>query len=263
MVCNSPPLLSAALVFTILIWVSAAPACDNDANAICVAQSPWNGANVAKVLITQPDNKDYEDLSLEVHDQRNLAIHVKSATGGKLQQGTVMLVNGRLMLTKDLPMEKGFEVDALDGPVLMYKLAFSLIHEAFPAGPAKLSGNKSVDLKEPKRSIGIATNSASGTFGAPWTLRGVLNRKDVETVAFNFEFIFFSGGANHEMRLNGVWRKTTDSPVFNKDMSLKGWSIYTLGVNRWKHGNQTIVDYGAEALTGNFRTLHDLQMIKN
>jgi hypothetical protein len=263
MVDASSTFLRVTFVFAALIWASPASACDDDPDAICVAQSPWNEANVAKVLITQPDNKDYEDLSLEIPDEHDLVIHVKSASGGKLQQGVVMLVDGRVMLTKDLPMKKGVEIDALDGPVLIYKLAFTLMHQAFPAGPAKFSGNKSVDLRESRRGIRIATNSASGTFGAPWTLKGVLNRKDAETVGFNFEFTYFSSGATHEMNLSGIWRRTAASPVLNKDMSLKGWSIYTLGVNRWKNGSQTIVDYGAQPLAGKFRTLDELQGIKN
>jgi hypothetical protein len=60
---------------------------------------------------------------------------------GKKQIAELMVINGQSqwMLAKNVPLEKGYEIDALDGAVLGLKLALELLRAAAPGGP---HGNK-------------------------------------------------------------------------------------------------------------------------
>jgi hypothetical protein len=75
-----------------------------------------------------------------------------------------MFVNGQShwMLTKNVPLEKGYEIDALDGPVLTLKLVTELLRVAVPDGPNAITKSTAVNLHERIKSIEVNTASASG-----------------------------------------------------------------------------------------------------
>jgi hypothetical protein len=61
-----------------------------------------------------------------------------------------MLINGQRqwMLVKNVPIERGYEIDALDMPVLNLKLVLELLRAAAPGGPGQLKEKTTFDVKE-------------------------------------------------------------------------------------------------------------------
>ena len=155
-------------VLSLPTWADCGPK-DQD---ICAAGSPWYAANLVKMTVSQPNATDITRFTLTFPDPLNLVIDLDNVFQGKTQKGTIKLVEGRAMLTRGLSLKKGYEIDALDGPILTYQILVSLLSQAIPDGPDKLAGNKSINIKEKKKGIRIATMSASGYFSPPWALTG-------------------------------------------------------------------------------------------
>jgi hypothetical protein len=62
----------------------------------------------------------------------------------------MMVINGQSqwMLAKNVPLEKGYEIDALDGVVLNLKLVLELLRAAAPGGPTGIKQKTTLDTKE-------------------------------------------------------------------------------------------------------------------
>ena len=226
---------------------------------ICAAGSPWYSANFIQLAVGQPNVADRTSFSLTVPDPLNLVIDLDNVFQGKPQRGTIKLVEGRAMLTRGLSLEKGYEIDALDGPILTYQILVSLLSQAVPAGPSKFAGTKAINLKEKKRGIRIATMSASGYFGAPWTLTGTASRKDTETVTFSLNFTYTQDKTPSVLSFDGSWKKLQQAPQIDSAMSLQGWQLHLLGPVEIKQEGSTIFDYTAQSRPTPVGTLGELR----
>lgn len=233
--------------------------CGPKAPDICAAGSPWYSANSIQLAVGQPNVADRTKFSLTVPDPQNLVIDLDNVFQGKSQKGTIKLVEGRAMLTHGLSLEKGYEIDALDGPILTYQILVSLLSQAIPAGPDRFSGTKAINLKEKKRGIRIATMSASGYFGAPWTLTGTVSRSDTETVTFSLSFTYTQDKTPSILSFDGSWKKLRQAPQIDSAMSLQGWQLHLLGPVEIKQEGSTIFDYAAQSKPTPVGTLGELR----
>ena len=148
-----------------------------DESVICAAGSPWNRANEAKLRVSTEASTDFARWLFSMPDEHSLSIDFESNSQGQHEAGRILLVAGRVMLTKGFSPPKGYEIDALDLPVLNYRLAITLLSQAFPLGPDKFTGKQAIVLEEKKRSIQVATISAGGRLPAPWKLTGEMRRR--------------------------------------------------------------------------------------
>ena len=231
----------------------------NDKSFICAAGSPWYQATEANIRVSSTGSSDHTQWRFVFPEARSLSIDFETKHQGGLQTGKILLVGGRVMLTKGFSPSKGYEIDSLDLPVLNYQLVITLLSQAFPPGPDKFEGKRTVDLVEKKRGIKIATMSASGRYPSPWALKGEMQRRDVETIGFSFAFSYEAEGAKQSMLINGEWKKAATFPRLDPSMSLEGWSLYSLGGVSIKQEGATILDYGAQSQQTSLRTLGELQ----
>lgn len=251
----------ASLVASVVLAVASVPskaACGNE-REICAAGSPWYSANGATLRFQDRSTDDYGTWVFSLPEPISMAIDTESLHQGKTSKGKILLVGGRVMLTKDLELEKGYEIDALDGAALLYQLVISLLSQALPEGPEKLKDKLAVNRTEAKRGIKIATSSASGFFPPPWKLTGAISRKTAEVIAFSFDFDFPADNSRRTFALTGEWRKTDPAPSLDPKLSLEGWKAYALGPITIKQEGGTIFDYGAQATPTTLRTLGELQ----
>lgn len=232
--------------------------CD-DESFICAKGSPWYQATEATIRISSAGSSDYEQWRFMFPDAHSLSLDLDTKVQGRSETGKILLLSGRVMLTKGFSPAKGYEIDALDLPILNYQLVVTLLSQAFPSGPDKFAGKHTVDLAEQKRGIRIATTSAEGRYPSPWGLKGEMERRSVETIGFSFTFSYVAGAAQHSVLINGEWKKTGTSPRLDPSMSLEGWGFYTLGGISIKRKGATIFDYGAQSQPTSIRTLGELQ----
>jgi hypothetical protein len=226
---------------------------------ICAAGSPWYAANHVKLAVSQPSTADITRFTLTVPDPLNLVLDLDNVFEGKPQKGTIKLVEGRAMLTRGLTLERGYEIDALDGPILSYQILVSLLSQAVPNGPDKFTGAKSINIKEKKKGIRVATMSASGYFSPPWGLIGSVSRKDKETVDFSLQFTYTHNKTSAVLLLDGTWKQLQQAPQIDPSMSLSGWKLHLLGPVVIKQEGGTIFDYGAQSKPTPLGTLGELR----
>jgi len=246
-------------VFLCVLSLSAWADCGPKNPDICAAGSTWYAANYVKLAVSQPKVTDITRFTLTVPDPLNLVIDQDNVFQGKAQKGTIKLVEGRAMLTRDLSLEKGYEIDALDGPILTYQILISLLSQAAPNGPDKFLGTKNINISEKKRGIRIATMGASGYFPPPWALAGSISRKDKETVDFSLRFTYTQNKASAVLLFDGSWKKLQQAPQIDSAMSLSGWKLHLLGPVEIKQEGSTIFDYGAQSKPTPLGTLGELR----
>jgi hypothetical protein len=192
----------------------------------------------------------------EISGNQDLKITLDGMEKGKKQVAEMMVINGQSqwMLAKNVPLEKGYEIDALDGVVLNLKLALELLRAAAPGGPTGIKQKTTFDVKEDSRSITVNTASASGGLEAPWTLHAIIEPASADQ--WSFELVAKHGETIH---ISGTWQKEAAPPTFADDLSLDGWQILSIGPIRTTDGNSTILDYGAQISQKHPKTLGELR----
>lgn len=259
-------LCSAAVVFTLFLQAAstlhaqdvAAAARANrarhDGAASVKEDNEWNSPTRAS--IHAKDQGAAVTFLYELGANDDLRITMDTVEKGKKQIGQLMVINGRCpwMLAKNVPLEKGYEIDALDGAVLNLKLVFQLLRAAAPGGPDTVKEKATFDVKEDTRSIEVSTASASGGLEAPWTLHAVI--EPIAPGQWSFDLF-----AKHDenIHMNGTWEREATPLTFGDDMPLDGWQILQIGPYKTTDGNGTVLDYGAQVSTKRARTLGELR----
>jgi hypothetical protein len=172
---------------------------------------------------------------------QDFSIDIEDAPGTR---GRLIVIGGRALLMRGVPHEIGYEIDALDGPVLMHELVVALLDQAFPRGPGALRGVVPIKIVQKSRAIRIATASASGRLEAPWSLTGTA-RRDGARIEYELVFAFTASDATKSMRVAGVWEKAADVLALDDHMPLDGWTVHWLGPMSSESDQGTTLDYGA------------------
>jgi hypothetical protein len=237
--------------------LTAAGANRNRAQAKQQTSSEWY--NPTHVSLTVQAEDTTNTVAYEISSDQELKI-TTNAKGKHGQQETseIMLVNGRCqwMLAKNAPLERGYEIDALDAPVLTLKLVTELLRAAVPGGPGGITKSTAVNVREKTKPIEVNTASASGGIEAPWTLQGTI--EPTATGQWSFDLTVTH---DQPMHITGTWQKETAAPVFGDDMSLAGWQVLSIGPSKRVEENATIYDYGAQPSRQQPKTLGELRKL--
>jgi hypothetical protein len=233
--------------------------CGQESKEICASASSWYKAKRANLRLEEDDGAKYADWLFTIPNQQNLSIKIDQKYPNANMQGDIMLVSGRLMITKGLDLKPGYEIDAIDGPILMYQLAISLLDQAFPKGPSSVVNEHKINKHEKDRSIRIATMSASGQFAPPWSISGNVKRENDEMVTYDLIFTFTTGDKERTWKLSGFWENPKITPGFDEVMKIEGWEIHSLGPVVIKNEGGTILDYGANKKVLDIKTLGQLR----
>jgi hypothetical protein len=250
------------LIVLFAIPVSVSASCDKDPE--CDDVSAW--AVFTRITLTQSAAGSGESVDwMGSFDQKTLDASIQIATHGSKEpmNGTVALVGGYVMMTEGLKLEPGYEIDALDAPVLSMRLVMILLSRVFPGGPDQVVGTKQIDRMD-KVGVQFATPSASGYIPPPWRLKGRASRLADGAVAFDMALSYSSEEqskpkSSATMILKGELARL-DRPVFRDADSLEGWTTYGVGAQQAKKGGGAILDYGASPqTTERFKTVGDVR----
>lgn len=216
--------------------------------------SEWHSPTTASIHARDRDGE--VTILYEISANQDLRITMNGVDKGKKQDAEIMVINGRSqwMLTKNVPLEKGYEIDPLDGAVLNLKLVLELLRAAAPDGPTAVKEKTTVTVKEDTQSIEVNTGSASGGLEAPWTLHATIEPTAPGRWSFDLS-------AKHDRAIHttGTWQKEDTAPTFADEMSLNGWKIFRIGPIKTTDGNSTILDYGAQVSNASAKTLGELR----
>lgn len=225
-------------------------------NGAVSAKSESGWYSPTRASIHAQDQDGAVTVLYEISGNQDLRITIVSEEKGKKEVGELMLINGQSqwMVTRNVPLEKGYEIDALDDVVLNLKLALELLRAAAPGGPTGIRQKTTFDVKENRRSIAVNTASASGGLEAPWTLHAVIEPTSADQ--WSFDLLAKHGEVIH---MSGTWQKETTPPTFGNDIALDGWQIFGIGPTKTTNENGTILDYGAQASPRRPKTLGELR----
>jgi hypothetical protein len=250
--------ISSALPLALAFLLNAPPLraqdCRNQTTGdICGAGSPWSNFTQFRVQLRGDDQTG--TTTMIMHGPEDFSVQIEDAPGAR---GTIVVVGGRAMLMKNVQHESGYEIDALDGPVLMHQLVMTLLDQAFPHGPASVSASVPIKIVHKARAIRIATSSAGGRLEAPWTLTGSA-RHAGDRIDYDLQFVFTADGSTKSLGFAGFWEKAPAAPSLDGQMSLDGWTVHWLTPMTSTSEHGTILDYGAKPVSEHWADLATLR----
>ena len=245
-----------AVVFVLLLNVSSSRADDcrhRKTGDICGAGSPWS--NFTRFRLQLRDEGHSTTTVMTMHGSDDFSIDIEDVSGTR---GTIIVVGGRAMLMKGVPHEVGYEIDALDGPVLMQQLVTTLLDQAFPNGPTSVGDSVPIKLAQKERAIRIATLSAGGRLEAPWTLTGTARRAD-NRIEYDLQFAFTADKSTESLGFTGFWEKASATPSLDDHMPLDSWTVHWLSPMTSTSEQGTVLDYGAKPVSEHWADLAALR----
>jgi hypothetical protein len=223
----------------------------------------WFKANYASIRVTGPGgSRDTEAFTFEITPAMDWRIHSSRTERGKVRTGALMLVSD-VLLTKDFPLEQGYEMDAFDGAALTLQLVESLLARAAGKAPSELHGRKVVNLNETATPIHVGTYTAEGDFPPPWRLRGYIESTSPGSVSFHLTFSLQDNDTGpRKLRYVGQWEQRVAPPELPDSLSLAGWQVFDVGPTRSNSAEGTVLDYGARRRESTYHTLGELRSAK-
>ena len=239
-----------------------ATACNSDPE--CDGPSAWmNFTDIVLKVSWQGSTQQAEWHGLLDHESNDLMIesHQQGADGST--SGSIAMVGGRVMLSKGLDLMPGYEIDALDAPVLSMKLVMILLGRTFPDGPDKITQSREID-RTGDVGIKYATPSASGYIPAPWHLKGAVAKLAADRVGYNFTLTYSTEdrkGDRKQYRFDMLGELgMLKHAVFLDTDSVEGWRTYGIGPQVIKQAKGTIYDFGAAPDTAQkYMTIGDIR----
>jgi hypothetical protein len=170
-------------------------------------------------------------------------IHLKADDGAA---GEMLLVNGQVLLLRNLSVPAGSELEVFDDAMLKQQAALGLLQQAVRRGPETIKGTQKIDARDRGQPIGAETTNSSLYFYPPWDVRGSLERIAEERLAFRLKFEFSEnspGGKGATAELSGEWRRDKAAPKFGDEFPLEGWEFYRIQMGTRNSGGITVAGY--------------------
>lgn len=221
----------------------------------------WSEMNHVSVRITTAQGGDYQQFYFDITPQHDLRVRVEDSAKGQATKGSVMLIGEHALLVKDLPLERGEEIDAIDSPALILQLIDKLLAASGKA-PREIRGKLPLDIQETSWDLSVASASAEAEYPAPWTLHGSLESQSDGAIAFDFVHAFRTEDVPVEIHYRGVWQKAAKPIALDDAMSLAGWQAFSLGPTTHSDGHGgTAYDFGVKAIEPAPKTLQDVRKV--
>lgn len=256
-------------VIILLTLLSCAALCsassDETCGDPCGKPTPWDEFNKFELKVTAPKMPGYSSWKGTVDkNSSDIQIDVTISDGKKIAKGKIFMVGGRVMVTQGPVTEPGYEIDALDAPILEQELVFRLLGAALPNGPEGIKGVRGIDFKSEKTGIQYATPSAEGFVPAPWRVTGNINVVAPNVVEYQLRLTAAGTGGpagragEYDASFVGRLSKVASAKI-DDSMPLGGWNLFGVGVQTRKEGNGTVMDYGAAPAPAAYKTVADIR----
>lgn len=159
----------------------------------------------------------------------DLLVHAWLEVPGETENGDILLVGGKAVLTRGFGKYRDQAAASLDAAGLMMQLALRLLERSEPGGPSKITGPKEVDVLDEINHINLDTGSASGGFQAPWSVSGTITAPQETRRKFNLVFNFTVGGPGEvqqaSMQLYGVADFADSDFPIPGNSAIDGWDL--------------------------------------
>ena len=110
------------------------------------------------------------------HARHDIKIDADFPMPSGRSRGTIVLVGGRVLLSRGMQLPPGQEIDVLDAPILAIQLITAVLGRAVPVAPEAIGKERAFRTREEKVGIRFATPSAAAYLIAPWTAEGKVSK---------------------------------------------------------------------------------------
>jgi hypothetical protein len=231
----------------------------------CGKPTPWDEFNRFELKVEVPKIPGYSSWKGTFDkDSSDIQIDVEISDGNKITKGKIFMVGGRVLVTRGPVTEPGYEIDALDAPVLEQELVFRLLGTALASGPEEIKGAHRIDWKSEKTGIQFATPSAEGFISAPWRVSGDVNVVAPNVVEYQLRLTAAGTegpagrGGEYDASFDGRLSKVASARIDDL-IPLGGWNVFGVGVQTRKEANGTAIDYGAAPSPATYKTVADIR----
>ena len=149
---------------------------------------------------------------------------------GETEKGETLLVSKRVVLSRgfgELQQELG---SSLDAPALMMQTALRLLQRSMPGGPSGITDKIEVSVEDKINPIYVDSGTASGSYKAPWTMKGSISPASETRQKFDLDFTFSTGKPGEDlagnMRLSGLADYSEGEFPQPPSTALEGWELF-------------------------------------
>jgi hypothetical protein len=148
----------------------------------------WRDAVVADINVDFGGTGFHASYHYRKCDCGDLFIQVEQDSPDSIEKGDLLLIDGQTLLSRGFEGQGNDIAALIQAPLLMLRLTDALLSRSQPQGPYAVEGKQTWDDKEPKIDFSLNTGFATGTFVAPWGVKGT-GWKTAQG-HFRFELIF-------------------------------------------------------------------------
>ncbi len=190
----------------------------------CIGESPWYLANRLAVHFASTDGE--ADWLFEMASGSEYRITLDEKLGEEPVAGVILVLDGKVMISKGLELILGSETDSLDTPALVQQLTLKLLQHAFPLGRDQVQGVENFRVRREHLYLTAATSRASAEFAPPWTVTGTIDNGNYDWVDFQLDFE--APDVAYRAQFSGRWEKLGDPVAFPDSMIIEDWQVWPL-----------------------------------
>jgi len=169
-------------------------------------------------------------------DCGDLQVMVEQVAPDDTLSGELLMVDGQALLARGFE-QQGEDLEPLiQAPSLMLQLAYAMLNRSQPDGPAAVKGKQQWKVNEKHKHLNLDTGLATGSFAAPWSIKGTGWRVDPEHVRFEMELDFTVSppGEKREAGKIGFSGDLDFNPQdfpYGDDTDLEGWRVQWISLD--------------------------------
>ena len=157
-------------------------------------------------------------------------VKVEEIDPDSVVSGELMLVGGKVLLSRGMEEQGGGIEPLIQAPTLMLQLAHVLLNRSQPKGPHVVKEKQTWEVTEKTGDLKINTGMTTGTFTAPWTITGSgwessPGRRSFELL---FQFTVLLPGQEEvrdSMTLSGELDFRKQEFLYPESTNLEGWRV--------------------------------------
>jgi len=169
----------------------------------------------------------------------DLQVMVEQVAPDDILTGELLMVDGQVLLSKGFA-QQGEDIEPLiQAPSLMLQLAYSMLNRSQPKGPVAVIGKQTWDETEKALDFHLDTGLATGTFAAPWGVKGTGWQAGPDHIRFELIFQFSSSASGQDLETSSItlsgdldYRKQ-EFP-YSESTDLEGWRVQWISLNELK-----------------------------
>jgi hypothetical protein len=166
----------------------------------------------------------------------DLQAQVEQVAPDGVLTGELLMVEGQVLLARGFK-EQGVDIEPLiQAPSLMLQLAYSMLNSSQPKGPYAVTKKQTWDKVEKTIDFHLNTGLATGTFAAPWGVKGSGWKTDTDQRRFELLFHFNTSATGEKQEstsitFSGVLDYRQQDFPYPESTDLNGWRLQWISLD--------------------------------